>query len=31
MEVVLMGNMQDGDVHQCGGCGLEVTVSKAIR
>ena len=24
-----MGNMKDGDVYVCGGCNLEVTVSKA--
>ena len=29
MEVFLMGNMKDGDVYICGGCNLEVTVSKA--
>ena len=24
-----MGNMKDGDVYHCEGCGLDVTVTKA--
>jgi len=26
-----MGNMKDGNVYVCGGCSLEVTVSKACN